>query len=70
MTLDQGIQHLEEKLQQDSFQCEECRKEHVELLEWLKELRESRKVIRVIQEQLLNSNVSPLCDGRMGTNCD
>lgn len=70
MTLDEAIEHLEEKLTEDNFGCDECRKKYLELQEWLEELRESRKVIKVIQQQLLNPYISPLCNGKMGTNYD
>ncbi|NFO56357.1 hypothetical protein FDB39_05585 [Clostridium botulinum] len=70
MTLDEAIEHLEEKLQEENFPCEECRKEHLELQEWLEELRESRKVIKAIQEQLLNPNVCVLCKAKIGMDCD
>lgn len=70
MTLNEAIEHLEEKLQEDNFSCEECRKEHLELQEWLEELRESRKVIKAIQEQLLNSYVCVLNKPVMGVDCD
>lgn len=42
MTLDEAIEHLEESLQDESrkWTCEECKNEHIQLLEWLKELRE------------------------------
>lgn len=70
MKLSEAIEHLEEKLQQDDFPCEECRKEHLDLLEWLEELRESRKVIKSIQEQLLNSSVCVLNKPKIGLNCD
>lgn len=70
MTLDEAIEHLEEKLQNENFPCEECRKEHLELQEWLEELRESRKVIKVIQEQLLNSSICVLNNPQMGVDYD
>lgn len=44
MTLDEAIEHLEETLnsQDHQWSCAECRSEHEQLLEWLKELRELR----------------------------
>lgn len=69
MTLNEAIEHLEEKLQEDNFPCEECRKEHLELQEWLEELREARKVIKSIQEQLLNPYICALNKGKMGVDC-
>lgn len=41
MTLDEAIIHLEETLSDESHQwsCAECRAEHEQLLDWLKELK-------------------------------
>lgn len=41
MTLDEAIQHLEESLNDANhdWSCEACKNEHVQLLEWLKELK-------------------------------
>lgn len=41
MTLDEAIEHAEE--QSCKLGCTECGKEHKQLAEWLKELREIRK---------------------------
>lgn len=41
MTLDEAIDHAEE--QSCKLGCTECGKEHKQLAEWLKELREIRK---------------------------
>mgnify|MGYP001075500151 CR=1 FL=1 len=70
MTLEEAIEHLEEKLQNENFPCEECRKEYLELKEWLEELRESRKVIKAIQEQLLNPSTCVLSKAKMGVDYD
>lgn len=70
MKLSEEIDHLEGKLQQDEFPCEECRKEHLELLEWLEELRESRKIIKSIQEQLLNPSICVLSKSEIGIDYD
>lgn len=42
MTLDDAIEHLEERISQP-FDCEECKREHERLLVWLKELRDIRR---------------------------
>lgn len=41
MTLQEAIQHLQETLADNNHEwgCEECKKEHEQLLEWLKELK-------------------------------
>ena len=39
MTLDEAIEHAEERAHQD---CTECVKEHAQLAEWLRELKERR----------------------------
>lgn len=40
MTLEEAIEHLKEKIPQ--INCESCRKEHQQLLEWLQELQSLR----------------------------
>lgn len=44
MTLDEAIKHLNESLadQSHDWGCEECKVEHEQLAEWLRELRELR----------------------------
>lgn len=46
MTLEEAIAHLDESLndQGHDWGCEECKQEHVQLLEWLVELQEQRAV--------------------------
>lgn len=39
MTLDEAIEHAEERAHQD---CTECAREHAQLAEWLRELKERR----------------------------
>lgn len=41
MTLDAAIQHAMEAFEREDL-CEECRKEHKQLAEWLEELRDTR----------------------------
>lgn len=43
MNLDEAIEHLKEKLDKDSFGCEECKDEHEQLLKWLLELKDYKK---------------------------
>ena len=43
MTLQEAIEHLEEKLAEDNWSCKECKKEHEQLLEWLIELKNWRE---------------------------
>lgn len=40
MSLDDAIEHLEKKIL--GIECYNCRKEHEQLREWLKELKERR----------------------------
>lgn len=42
MTLSEAIEHLKEKIFNETNWCEECKNEHIQLLEWLKELKEYR----------------------------
>lgn len=44
MTLDEAIEHLQDKLNENNWSCEECRKEHLQLCLWLIELRERREI--------------------------
>jgi len=32
MTLDEAIEHLQDKFEEDNWSCEECRQEHLQLL--------------------------------------
>lgn len=41
MTLEEAIKHAETKIKE--LGCNECRKEHIQLVEWLKELKEYRE---------------------------
>ena len=41
MTLDEAIQHCEEVANRD---CSQCSKDHEQLADWLKELKELRNV--------------------------
>lgn len=45
MGLNEAISHLEETLADKNhfWACEDCRKEHIQLLEWLKELKDRRE---------------------------
>ena len=44
MTLDEAIEHCKEKiLEQSESQCFKCMEEHIQLMEWLKELKRLRK---------------------------
>lgn len=48
MTLQEAIEHLEEKLAEDNWSCKECKKEHEQLLEWLIELKNWREINSLI----------------------
>lgn len=43
MSLDEAIEHLDEKILELS--CENCRREHEQLRDWLVELKEKRNLI-------------------------
>lgn len=44
MTLSEAIEHLNDVLQPDnSWECEECKNEHIQLREWLLELKATRE---------------------------
>lgn len=50
MKLDEAIKHLEESLADPGHDwgCEECKGEHEQLLEWLRELKELREENKVL----------------------
>lgn len=44
MTLEEAIEHCKEKiLEQSESQCFKCMEDHIQLMEWLKELKQLRK---------------------------
>ena len=47
MTLDEAIEHLDDILQNKEWECEECKNEHIQLKDWLDEL----KAYKVLEEQ-------------------
>lgn len=51
MDLDEAISHLKDTLEDKNHDwgCEQCKQEHEQLLDWLIELRESRKIITYIK---------------------
>jgi len=54
MTLDEAIKHLENELKDKNHKwaCEECKQEHIQLLNWLKELQKARRYHIKWYEQL------------------
>lgn len=51
MTLDEAIDHLKESLADPGhFSCAECTEQHVQLLSWLEELKDSRQTINTLRE--------------------
>lgn len=52
MTLEEAIRHLEEVLEDENreWSCKECREEHIQLLEFLRELKESREEIAMLRK--------------------
>lgn len=51
MTLNEAIDHLKESLADpDHFSCTECAEQHVQLLQWLEELKDSRQAMNVLCE--------------------
>lgn len=45
MTLEEAIHHARMTAETREDLCEECRKEHLQLADWLEELKESREII-------------------------
>ena len=52
MTLEEAIKHLEDILEDENqeWSCKECREEHIQLLEFLRELEDSRKLIAMLKK--------------------
>ena len=55
MNLQEAIKHLEETLEDPNhkWECKECREEHIQLLEFLRELEDSRKLIAMLKKGLV-----------------
>lgn len=45
MNLDETISHLQELIDHHDFECEECRRNHEELLAFLGELKQRRQLV-------------------------
>lgn len=43
MDLEEAISHLKELVDNHDFECEECKRDHKELLAFLEELKQRRK---------------------------
>lgn len=63
MKLDEAIKHLDESLADPGHDwgCEECKGEHEQLLEWLRELRKAKR--------LLGEALRTLNDGSCNKDC-
>ena len=63
MTLEEAIKHLDESLADPGHDwgCEECKGEHEQLLEWLRELRKAKR--------LLGEALRTLNDGSCNKDC-
>ena len=53
MTLEEAIDHLQESLNNKEWDCQECRQEHEQLLEWLIELEQFRNFLK--KDKLLDN---------------
>lgn len=49
MTIDEAIQHCEDVIKENK-QCAECQDDHRQLIEWLTELKEYRKMHGITKE--------------------
>lgn len=45
MTLEEAIYHLQKEVL-PNMECSECKKQHIQLLEWLKQLKKLRQLIK------------------------
>lgn len=64
MTLDEAIEHLICSIKENKFNCEECKQEHIQLLNWLKELKEYNERENKEREALLEKLEEQLSDLR------
>lgn len=64
MTLNEAIIHLEETLTDPShvWSCSECKAEHAQLLEWLKELRRLKDTMEIIGKKYILVEKGPRDD--------
>jgi hypothetical protein len=72
LTLDEAIKHceevaekycekVEEGLTADDF-CDSCASEHRQLAEWLRELKESRMVLDILGQFLVDTDLDNCCE--------
>ena len=52
MTIEEAIQHCYEVANGKGNQCDECRKEHLQLAKWLEENAELKRLLRLAVEDL------------------
>lgn len=71
MKLGEAIKHLEESLadQSHDWGCEECKGEHEQLLEWLRELKEARRLLKWAVEGFRKLGASLNDDGECDGDC-
>lgn len=55
MDLEEAISHLKELVDNHDFECEECKRDHKELLAFLEELKQRRKKMGGGDGQWLNT---------------
>lgn len=61
-TLNEAIQHLNELLNKDDFNCPECRQDHVNLHQWLVELRALRVICGVAENAGMDYSMFNGCE--------
>lgn len=77
MTLDEAIKHCEEAAEENikqakhcsifgdkqvGLECVECAEEHRQLAEWLRELKESRIVLDILGQFLVDADLDNCCE--------
>ena len=63
MTIDEAIKHCEEEAEKYmeygiETECYQCGKEHEQLAEWLRELKEAKRLLRLAVRDLNSINIS------------
>ena len=66
MTLDEAIKHCEEEAEKYmeygiETECYQCGKEHEQLAEWLRELKEAKRLLKLALQDLAEADHCGLC---------
>lgn len=54
MTIDEAIKHAREVAEEQRERCEQCAKDHEQLVEWLEELKDLRQAVDEFKKDIIN----------------